>query len=107
MDILVIDDDQGTLETFGAILRDAGHQVSTASSGSMALECFTQQVVDLAITDVNLPDISGIDVMRTLRKNGDSTRFVFVTGFGRPRDVVTAMRLGALDFVEKPLFEDD
>jgi CheY-like chemotaxis protein len=105
--VLLVDDDPGTLICFGAILRTAGYSVLTASSGSQGLEVFSQRLIDLAIIDLRLPDISGLDVVRTIRRQCPVIPVVVVTGFGSAREAVAVMRLGAADFVEKPIAEDD
>jgi len=102
--ILLVDDDLGTLETFRTILHLARYDVLVAESGQSALSIIRDQAVDLALVDLRLPDISGLDVMR---RSPPWLPFVVVTGFGTSRAAVDALRLGAIDFLEKPLFEEE
>jgi CheY-like chemotaxis protein len=104
--LLLIDDDPGTLFGYGTILRSAGHDVVTASSGSQGLEVLDCRTVDLVLSDLRLPDMSGLDILRHIRDRRDPVALVVVSGYGCTRDVVAAMQLGAADFIEKPVFED-
>src|SRR5262245_40149798 len=101
--VLLIDDDPGTLVTFGATLRSAGHAVVCAKSALEGLDRLARQWIDVTISDLRLPDLSGLDVLRTIRRHRVFTPFVFVTAFPTPKDMVIAMRMGARDFVTKPL----
>lgn len=104
--LLLIDDDPGTLEAFGLILRAAGHAVLSAPCGTQGLSVLLQESVELVLTDLRLPDMSGLDILRHARAQHRPVPCVIITGFGSARDAVTAMRLGAVDFLEKPVFED-
>lgn len=104
--LLLIDDDPDTLSGFAAILRIAGYAVTTASSGSQGLGLLAHTPVDLVLSDLRLPDMSGIEILRHLRQQNERIAFVLVTGVASTPDVVTAMRLGASDFLEKPVAED-
>jgi FixJ family two-component response regulator len=104
--LLLIDDDPGTLEGFGLILRAAGHAVLSAPCGTQGLSVLLRESVDLVLTDLRLPDMSGLEILRHARAQHRPVPCVIITGFGSARDAVTAMRLGAVDFLEKPVFED-
>lgn len=104
--VLVIDDDPATLFGFEAILTMAGHEVVGAACGTEALDVLKQQTVDLVLTDLRLPDMSGLDVLRQVRQQHTAARVVVVTGFGTTRDVVSAVQLGATDVLEKPVLEE-
>jgi CheY-like chemotaxis protein len=103
--VLIVDDDPGTLAGFRGLLSAAGYEVLTAPCGVDAVACLAHQNVDLILADLKLPDFSGLDLLRQVRRSS-SVPIVIVTGFGSSHDAVEAMRLGAHDFVEKPLFED-
>lgn len=105
--ILLIDDDPGTLGGYEGVLRQAGFEVAAAQSGREALEIARHRSFDLILVDLRLPDLSGLDVMRLLREQQGDVAFVVVTGFGTTQSAVEAMRLGAADYVEKPLIGDD
>jgi CheY-like chemotaxis protein len=101
--VLAIDDDPGTLLVFRSILQSAGFDVSVAESGREGLAMVAQEHPDIVLADLRLPDMSAIDVLRQLHLSNVRPPFVVVTGFGSTAAAVEAMRLGATDFVEKPL----
>ena len=106
--VLVVDADPSTVALFATILRKAGYSVFTAATGNEALACLRQHPsIDLTIADLRLPDISGLDILKTIRGSAFPTSVVIVTGLGSTRDAVIAMRLGAVDFREKPLYEEE
>jgi DNA-binding response OmpR family regulator len=104
--ILVVDDDLGTLETVSAILRLEGFPVTTAGTGEQALEHTRRSAPDLLLADLCLPDFSGLDLLRSLRAEGIQAPAIIMTGFGTIPSALEASRLGALDYLEKPLFEE-
>jgi two-component system response regulator YesN len=101
--VLVIDDDIGTREGFSGFLHSAGFVVTTASTGHEGLDIARRQLFNVILADLRLPDISGIDVLRALRTDRRDVAMVIVTGFGSVTSAVEALKLRALDFVEKPL----
>jgi ActR/RegA family two-component response regulator len=104
--VLIVDDDLGTCETFACALRDAGFAVQTAETGRDALACLRATYFDAALVDIRLPDISGVEILRDIRARGLDTRAVVMTGFGSIASAVEATRLGALDYLEKPIDVD-
>jgi CheY-like chemotaxis protein len=104
--VLLIDDDPGTLHRFSTVLRIAGYQVVTASSGLQGLDVFREGPVDLIIADLQFQDISGLDLLQRVRSEHRSVPFVIATNRGTTQDAVVAMRIGASDFVEKPVSEE-
>ena len=105
--ILVIDDDLGMRETFTWALRAYGFQVTTAGSGARAIALTKTSHFDLMLIDLRLPDMSGIDVVRSLRSDGSDVPFVLVSGFLTDPIAVEARALGAIGVWEKPLTVDD
>jgi len=105
--ILVIDDDLGTLETFGAILRLDGWDVAGAGTGREGLNVARGLPSDAALVDVRLPDMTGIDVLQILRRELPNIQCVIMTAFGSISSAVDAIKLGARDYIEKPLTETD
>jgi CheY-like chemotaxis protein len=103
--ILIVDDDQGTRETFHWGLRPAGFRVFTASSGAEALAIATDRPVDLLLLDLLLGDMRGTDVIRTLRPTFKAP-FILMSGFLTTEITVEAMRLGAFDVIPKPISID-
>ncbi len=104
--LMLIDGDPVTLITFGHILRMAGHWVVTASSGRQGLDLLQHETIDLIFSDLRLPDMSGLEILGRLRDQQRDTALVIIAGVGSTHDAVTAMRLGAVDFLEKPISEE-
>ena len=105
--VLVVDDDLGTRETFSWVLTAHGFRVSTASSGARAETVGKSGHFDLMLVDLRLPDISGIDVVRSLQRDGSHVRFMVVSAFLTSHIADEARRLGASSVLEKPLSVDD
>lgn len=101
--LLVVDDHKILLETLKDILGDRGHEVSTVSSGRMALEELSKHQFDLALIDLKLEDISGFDVMEVIKKEYPNVIVIVLTGFASLDSAVKALRLGAYDFLQKPI----
>jgi two-component system, response regulator YesN len=105
--VLVVDDDPGTVTTFAYVLKTKGCRVITASNGGDAIRQVDRAVPDLVLCDLSLPDISGIDVCRALRKRSVAAAFVIVTGFASASNAFEAGHCGATGFIEKPVDIDD
>ena len=105
--VLVIDDDPGVRESMARMLRQAGYAVQVADSGEQGLVQARGGGFDVIISDMRMPGLSGLDVLRTLREARVDASFIVMTGFGTVDSAVEAMKLGALDFVQKPFFRDE
>lgn len=105
--ILVVDDDKGTLETFSAILRLSGLDVASAESLESAAALLAARKFDLVLLDLWIGPVCSLRLLETLRESNHHARVVIVTGFGQVNSAVEAMKLGAADYVEKPLVGDD
>jgi two-component system, NtrC family, response regulator HydG len=105
--VLVIDDDAGVRETMARTLRVAGYVVQTASSGDEGFELARGDAYDVIVSDMRMPGLSGIEVLRRLRDVRVDASFIVMTGFGTVDTAVEAMKLGAVDFVQKPFFRDE
>jgi DNA-binding response OmpR family regulator len=101
--ILVVDDEPNVPLVFRTALEAAGHAVTTADDGQAALDAVGQAPADLVLLDLRMPGMDGMDVLRLLRERGVTTPVVFVTAHGTVPDAVQAMKLGAIDFLAKPL----
>lgn len=104
--VLLVDDDAGVLDTCGAILRHAGLDVETASSGHAALGVLARLSCDLLLLDLRLPDISGFGILAEARRRGSPAPAVLITGHPTLETSLEAMRLGVVDYLVKPVFED-
>ena len=105
--ILVIDDDQGVRESMERMLRGAGYTVQSAGSGEEGFDLARGNAFDVILSDMRMPGISGIDVLQKLREQRVDSAFIVMTGFGTVDSAVEAMKLGAVDFVQKPFFRDE
>jgi len=105
--ILVIDDDTAVRESMERMLRSAGHTVRSAGSGEEGYALARDGNFDVILSDMRMPGISGLDVLRKLREQRVDSVFIIMTGFGTIETAVEAMKLGAVDFVQKPFFRDE
>src|SRR5262245_31209974 len=101
--ILVVDDEPGVRTALEGILRDEGFDVATASSGEEGLERLSEREADAVLLDVWLPGIDGIETLMELRERGIDTEVAMISGHGTIETAVRATKLGAFDFIEKPL----
>ena len=101
--ILVVDDEPGVRSALESILVDEGYQVVTAESGEAGLEAVERQPFDAVLLDVWLPGIDGLETLQRLRDRRSETEVVMISGHGTIDTAVRATKLGAFDFVEKPL----
>jgi DNA-binding NtrC family response regulator len=105
--ILVVDDDPGFRKLLEAILGGEGHRIHSAGSVQEAVLAGVSQRFDLVLCDLRLPDGDGLLILRRYRELAPGTPFVMITAFGTVPAAVEAMKLGAVDFLEKPLRSPD
>lgn len=105
--ILVVDDTAMTRETIAAILSDIPADVATAANGEEALNLVRETPFDTVVSDIMMPGIGGLELLREVKKITPSIGFVLITGYGNVRDAVTAMRHGASDYLQKPVQNDE
>jgi two-component system, NtrC family, response regulator AtoC len=105
--VLIIDDDPGFRSLLTTILEGEGYQVQTAGSVREAVLAGGRAQFHLVLTDLKLPDGDGLMILRRWRENGWSTPFLVITGFGTVPTAVEAMKLGASDYIGKPLSSPD
>ena len=105
--ILVIDDDTAVRDSMERMLRVAGYTVRTARTGEEGFELGRGGAFDVILSDMRMPGISGLDVLRKLREGRVDSAFIIMTGFGTVDTAVESMKLGAVDFVQKPFFRDE
>jgi DNA-binding NtrC family response regulator len=104
---LVIDDDRATLELLEFQLRTEGFDVTTASSGNLGLELIEREQFDVILTDLHLPDISGIGLVRSSREIAPQTEIIMITGDRSKDNTIEATKAGAFWYVEKPYDTDE
>ncbi len=101
--ILIVDDDQRHLQVVLKVFKREGFDVAAASGGQQALDIIRQQPVDLIVTDLMMPGMNGIDLLKASRTISTTVEVIVMTAFGTVEHAVEAMKEGAYDFVEKPI----
>jgi len=105
--ILVVDDALSTLEVLERNLKTEHYQVFTASSVPEAIRVLEATPVDLVVTDLKMPEVSGIDLVRHVRENLKDTEVIMITGYPSIDGAVTAVKAGAQDFLSKPFTDEE
>jgi len=105
--ILVVDDAPDTLELIQRNLAGAGYQVFTAPGAVEAIRILDSTSIDLVITDLKMPQISGLDLARHVRENLKDTEVMMITGYPTIQGAVTAVKLGAQDYLTKPFTDEE
>ncbi len=101
--ILLVDDDERLRNAAGKVLAAEGYRVASAECGREALDMLKESSVALLISDLRLPDLDGIALLKQVRELRPEAEVVMITGHGSVEKAVEAMRLGAYDFIQKPL----
>lgn len=101
--ILVIDDEAGIRSSLKGILDDEGYSIKTARNGEDALHFLKSNTFDLILLDIWLPEMDGIEVLKEIKKMDSNAQVVMISGHGSIETAVQAIKLGAYDFLEKPL----
>lgn len=104
--ILVVDDEKSILQSLTGILSDEGFDVLTAESGAEALERIKEATPDLVLLDIWMPGIDGIETLQKMKEDYPNLQVVMMSGHGSIETAVKATKVGAYDFVEKPLSLD-
>ncbi|MCF7973054.1 MAG: sigma-54 dependent transcriptional regulator [Phycisphaerae bacterium] len=104
--ILIVEDEQDMLLGLQRILSKQGYCVDIADSGAAALEKVRQSDFDIVITDLKMPGMDGIDLLRKVKAEHADTLVIVMTGYGTVENAVEAMKLGACDFIAKPFDAD-
>jgi two-component system, NtrC family, response regulator HydG len=105
--ILVVDDSPATVEVLQRNLAGAGFRVFTASGVAEALKLLDQTAVDLVITDLKMPGVSGMDLVRHVRENLHNTEVMMITGYATVEGAVQAVKVGAEEFLAKPFTDEE
>jgi two-component system, NtrC family, response regulator PilR len=100
--ILVVDDERSMRELLAIVLRREGYEVLLAESGRAAVSLLEREPVDLLISDIKMPDLSGVDVLRAAKTIDQDILGIMITAFASTETAVEAMRLGACDYLSKP-----
>jgi len=107
MKALVIDDEQIVLDSVSKILTDENYEVDGSLSGREGLNSAIQRQYDIVLTDIRMPDIGGMRVLRDIKRAKPSLPVVIITGYATVKSAVQAMKLGAADYLEKPFTPEE
>lgn len=100
--ILVVDDERGMRELLTIMLQKEGFDVTSAGGGQEALENISQGTYDIVITDIKMPHITGIDVLKAVKETSPETIVIMITAYASTETAMDAMKLGAYDYITKP-----
>ncbi|MCQ2444289.1 MAG: sigma-54 dependent transcriptional regulator [Mailhella sp.] len=105
--ILVVDDEKNYLMVIEAMLKDAGYEVTAINDPELALHFLNESEVDVVITDMKMPKISGKELLQAVKKATPEIPVLIMTAFGSIESAVEAMRYGAFDYITKPFANDE
>ena len=101
--VLIIEDDESTRNKLSTILTKEGFDTVQARDGEEGLEIFHEKMPEVVITDLSLPGVDGLEVMRQINRLSSKTQTILITAYGETDTVVSALREGALDYLKKPI----
>ena len=104
--ILVVDDERSMRELLAIVLRREGYEVLLAENGRSAIATLEREPIDILISDIKMPDLSGVDVLRAAKRIDQDILGIMITAFASTETAVEAMRLGACDYLSKPFDVD-
>src|SRR5512143_3441143 len=104
--ILIVDDERPILSSVGGVLKDEGYEVSTAETGTEAIRMMKESAPDLVLLDVWMPGMDGLEALARMREMNPDAAVIVMSGHGSIDTAVKAVKLGAYDFIEKPLSLD-
>jgi two-component system NtrC family response regulator len=105
--VLVVDDDESLRRVTQMQLEEAGYETFTAADGALALRIIEEKEPALVVTDLKMPGMSGIELLRLLRSQYPDTTVIMITAFGTVQNAVEAMKAGAYDYITKPIDYDE
>jgi two-component system response regulator ResD len=100
--VLVVDDDADTCMLITDVLEEDGYEVRTCSSAEEALGIFRQEKFDLILSDIRMPEVTGLDLLRRIRRGGSHTKVILMTAYASVQTAVQAIRGEAFDYLVKP-----
>ncbi len=100
---LVIEDESATLKQLAKVIRKEGFEVAVAENGSVGLDIFKNEHPDIIVTDLKMPDIDGLEVLRQAKRISPNVPVILITGFGETDTAISALREGMFDYIKKPI----
>jgi len=104
--VLIVDDEESVVQSIEGVLEDEGFQIAKATSGEEAIKVFEQESPDVILLDIWLPGMDGIEVLKRLKGIDPECRVIMISGHATIPTAMTSVKLGAFDFIEKPLSLD-
>lgn len=105
--ILIVDDEENVRFCLSKLLEQNGYEVMTAADGYAALRILAGKPFDLVITDINMPEMDGIEFLAEISRHFSHLKVIMVTAYGKVESYLDAMNLGALEYLNKPLQLDE
>ena len=105
--ILIVDDEESIRKSLSGVLADEGYEVATAATGKEALDLLGEAQPALALLDIRMPEMDGIETLRRFKELRPEMQVIMITGHGEIEDAVKTIKLGAYDFIRKPLSISD
>lgn len=101
--ILIVDDDENIRKTMQTILEDEGYVVDLATTGNEAIELTQEETYNIALLDIRLPDIEGVELLKLIKDNIPKTRKIMVTGYPSMQNAIAALNKNADAYLTKPV----
>ncbi len=105
--ILIVDDEDDLRELLSHVLSAQGYEIQSASNGEDAISTLKRESFDLALLDIQMPKMNGIQVLRFITEHSPATKTIMLTGFADLKNAMDAREFGARDFISKPYKLDD
>jgi len=105
--VLIVDDERSMRDFLKILLEKAGHKVAIAESGKRALDILDNQEVDVIVSDIRMPGMTGIELLKAVKEEYPDLPVIMITAFASPDDAVLAMKNGAFDYITKPFNVDE
>lgn len=105
--ILIVDDEQEIRDSLSEVLTDEGFLTYTAENGAVALEMMKEIHYDIIISDIKMPELDGVTLLQKVKEQAPDTFVILVTSYGSTETAINAMRMGAIDYILKPIDFDE
>ncbi|HHN65804.1 MAG TPA: sigma-54-dependent Fis family transcriptional regulator [Nitrospirae bacterium] len=105
--VLVIDDEAIVRVSCERVLKPEGYEVMVTSRGDEAIELLEKEKYDVVLTDLKMPDMDGMEVLRIIKERWPDIQVVIITGYGTISTAVQAIKMGAYEYIEKPFTPQD
>ncbi|MBT7631711.1 MAG: response regulator, partial [Desulfobacula sp.] len=104
--ILIVDDEEIIVKLLSMSLRSDGYETVTAHSGEQGLEVFKSELPDIVVTDIKMPGMDGLELLKKIKEIDSEKEVIIVTGHGDIDSTITALQYGASDFINKPVRDE-